>query len=275
LLRSICCILWRIVTMSDFLISNADFHEDDASDCPSEDEEDAHSCGLGDGAAINPPHQESVGDIECDGTAAGAENQASTAFGGNSADSVLPVATEPKNAERNAETNALATEKLPQLTKSIAHDDLNNGAAIYISLDLETGGPDCGIIQLSAVVSTLKGEVIGEFNSYVRPRPNAKWNQAAMDVTGLGPSNPSITSASGIEEVWPKFYETINRWTENGAKKGILVAWQGSSCDIQWLYNVTEVTHQGTLFMPKGFVYFLDPCFIIGHYKFCLLNEKK
>ena len=95
-----------------------------------------------------------------------------------------------------------------------------------------------------------------------------------MKVHKLGPNHPKIMAAKPIEAVWPDFEATINQWTKNGGKKGLVVAWSGETCDIQWLFNVTEVSHKGSLKLPKGLSYFMDPCQVISHYKSCPLNEK-
>jgi len=109
-----------------------------------------------------------------------------------------------------------------------AHHLLEGNKLVFFSLDLETGGENCGIIQLS--VEIIRGEIKrggttaakdtfsslqwGEgvfheencpsgtmFNEYVKPREDAEWNTAGA-VHGLSVSHPSIISARGISDVW-------------------------------------------------------------------------
>ena len=83
-----------------------------------------------------------------------------------------------------------------------------NGSAIFISLDLEHGGYECGITQLSAQLFRLGGmgimdiakDVVVEevFNEYVRPPLKARWNEHCISTSGLTATHPSIMSADEI-----------------------------------------------------------------------------
>ena len=44
----------------------------------------------------------------------------------------------------------------PRATHSVAHDDIANGNAVLLHIDLELGGPEAGIIQLSQVAYNVK-----------------------------------------------------------------------------------------------------------------------
>ena len=69
---------------------------------------------------------------------------------------------------------------------SICHDAITNNKLIAVSLDLETGGENCGVTQISAVAFKLDGSAVGDdFDRYVKPPRSAKWDQRAVNLTGL------------------------------------------------------------------------------------------
>mmetsp|Transcript_24332 Transcript_24332/g.48822 ORF Transcript_24332/g.48822 Transcript_24332/m.48822 type:complete len:140 (-) Transcript_24332:434-853(-) len=75
--------------------------------------------------------------------------------------------------------------------KSIAHYNIKSGKIAYISFDIETGGEECGIIQLSAQIfrlgnnDTMETSNEDEFNKFVKPPEGAVWNSEATEVHGL------------------------------------------------------------------------------------------
>ena len=112
--------------------------------------------------------------------------------------------------------------------RSAVHHLLNDDNLVFLSLDLETGGENCGIIQLSAEIVRIKMQRGGQgpgkdsissvqqgdgvynaetntggttFNEYVNPGDDAEWNEAAC-VHGLTSSSPCIQSAREIGQVW-------------------------------------------------------------------------
>lgn len=98
-----------------------------------------------------------------------------------------------------------ATGQGTRRSTSLLHDDLLAGNCVFFSIDLETGGENCGIVQLSAVAFKLDGTLLGEYNSYVKPPDGSIRNQNAMEVTGLGPRDPRISSAKPLQEVRADF----------------------------------------------------------------------
>ena len=111
---------------------------------------------------------------------------------------------------------------------------------MFVSLDLETGGENCGIIQISAEIvrlelsrvqgkaakDTLAGVSRGTafyrdeddapselFNEYVNPGEDAEWAPAAVNEVshGLSKSDPRISSARPIDAVWSSFKSFIER----------------------------------------------------------------
>ena len=102
-----------------------------------------------------------------------------------------PIAPDPTDAERK-----------PPHEKFIAHFDLQNNTIVFLSLDLETGGEYCGIIQLSGQLfwhdptepqGTTFLTVAETFNEYVRPPDGAFWNEEASSLShGLCARSPEI-----------------------------------------------------------------------------------
>jgi len=73
----------------------------------------------------------------------------------------------------------------PPKGKSIAHNSIATDKAVYISLDIETGRENCGIIQLSAQIfrmlqhnSKMTSEIESEcFDEYVMPSKDSIWDE--------------------------------------------------------------------------------------------------
>ena len=56
------------------------------------------------------------------------------------------------------ETKEVNTKAIKITSKySLIHDDLTADNVVFVSLDLETGGKQCGIYQLSAKLSEMTG----------------------------------------------------------------------------------------------------------------------
>jgi hypothetical protein len=113
---------------------------------------------------------------------------------------------------------------------SMAHDDIVKGRLLFLHVDLETGGEDVGVIQISCVCHDYtKNEVTATFNSYIRP-PNyvkvSSWNEHATRITGLHHHSPEITNADQIDIVWPKFKDFCEK------KKKRIICWM--SCGMEW-----------------------------------------
>ena len=113
--------------------------------------------------------------------------------------------------------------------RSICHHLFKEKKIVFVSLDLETGGENCGIVQLSAELVRLDIKPEGEkqvakdvlagveregttynessnpggqcFNEYVHPGEDAEWSSSATQVHGLSRHDPRITSARNIKEV--------------------------------------------------------------------------
>ncbi len=132
------------------------------------------------------------------------------------------------NSLSNTPDNTTANEsqdnnphKLPiPKSKSIAYHTIDEGKAIYLSLDIKTGGENCGILQLFAQIFCIIGlskkkTIVTDnsddiFNKYVKPPDNSIWDSIATDIHGLQPSSPVIQNAKSINEVWGDFINFIN-----------------------------------------------------------------
>ena len=84
------------------------------------------------------------------------------------------------------------------------------GAVVFIHVDIESGGEDVGIIQLSAVAhdSSDNTKLGDTFDMYVRPTSRVRasdWNEEAIKITGLDYNSPEIKSANEMEVVWPQW----------------------------------------------------------------------
>ena len=186
----------------------------------------------------------------------------------------------------------------PPRGRSILHGHLNDGRVKFLSLDLETGGEECGMIQLSAefvrpklnrggktaakdsLASLDRGEDVFHaqnnpqgtvFNEYVNPGEDAEWNDEA-GVHGLSSTHPSIRSARKINEVWKSFCLFVdNNLLEN--EEGCVVAWNGAGSDMKWIWRLTQATG-ATESMPPKLKYFLDPFRVIKAYPSCRINPE-
>ena len=102
------------------------------------------------------------------------------------------------------------------------------------------------------------------FNAYVNPGDGAIWDQEASRVNGLTRSDPRIRQASDIDAVWADF----KKWIRDNTKPDdiiVLVAWNGKSCDLKWLWKLTQAP-RSTLSMPTKIQYFIDPYRVIQKY---------
>jgi hypothetical protein len=179
--------------------------------------------------------------------------------------------------DESAEANENAT-TLPSTNgkgNSKAHDLIMKGHIALVSFDVETGGEECGVCQISAVAFDLQGNSLcGDFDFYVKPPRSAKWDKHAVAVHLLDANHESIKSADPIETVWPMFVDWCEALTSDGQTKVVLVAWNGTTCDIKWIHRLTSPSGEWKLKMPDGCDFFCDPYKAIKHYKTCELNPQ-
>ena len=170
----------------------------------------------------------------------------------------------------------------PPRGKSIAHFNLTNNKVVFLSLDLETGGEYCGIIQLSGQLFRQDPEdhqkksfiiVDDTFNEYVAPPDGAFWNEEACRQShGLSARSPEIQNGRPFITVWTNFCSWIQRHVGT-SEKCILCAYRGETCDMRWIWKHC-LAPRSQLNIPKQIVYFMDPLEVIKAYK-CPLHPVK
>jgi hypothetical protein len=142
---------------------------------------------------------------------------------------------------------------------SIAHDDIVDKRIVYIHIDIEHGGPKCGMVSISVVFMDADLNIIGEFDEFIRPPDTAEWDDNATRVHGYHKNHASIVSAKPIVEVWARFKSSVESYSTKPNTVGMMLAWKGKASDCSKLFELTEVEYRGTLFMPDGVMYFADP----------------
>ncbi len=128
------------------------------------------------------------------------------------------------------------------------------------------------IVLPETTTSTTKTITTDEdfFNKYVKPQEGAIWSQNAINVHGITPSDPWIQGANTIEDVWGSFCKFMDqRVCDN--EVAILVAYNGESCNLKWLWKLTN-TPNSSMAMPLKCKFFIDPLKIIKCYKSCFLH---
>jgi len=126
-----------------------------------------------------------------------------------------PSATAPATSDGDdaaAPDGAAAAPVIPK-GKSPAHFDSEAGNLVFFDLDVEVGGPNCGIIQLSAVAHDQAGNLLGQpFNEYVKPWAGARWNtDPDACCHGLSATDRRITTAEDISA-------RVHIWVQGGER---------------------------------------------------------
>ena len=88
----------------------------------------------------------------------------------------------------------------------------------------------------------------------------------------MNAKHPSIVNADGIDVVWGRFIDFLDRHIDQ-TERGIIVAWNGASCDLEWLYRLTQ-RPTSTLLLPERVEYFFDPYHGIKNTTGCKLSKK-
>ena len=130
------------------------------------------------------------------------------------------------------------------------------GDVCLLSFDLEHGGEYCGVVQLSAELISLEiseapnGSVTGDklesavknptnFNEYVNLGEGVIWDDYCTAIHGLRATDDCIKNAYGICLVWAGFLDWFRTHTAQYSAV-ILVAWNGETCDLKWLWKITQ-----------------------------------
>ena len=121
-------------------------------------------------------------------------------------------------------------------------------------LDIEVGGEYCGLVQMSAEIvradllptgsSKTKDTAANVqrdpniFDKHIRPSDDALWDEHCTAIHGLHANHPSIVAADDIGTVWAQFLAWINSRIGRD-EVVILVAYNGETCNLQWLWKLT------------------------------------
>ena len=70
--------------------------------------------------------------------------------------------------------------------------------------------------------------------------------------------------------VWEQFHEWVNEHIPDG-RCAILVAWNGATSDMKWLWKLMQAPNTPYQ-MPPKLTYFMDPYRVISGYKGCQIN---
>lgn len=83
----------------------------------------------------------------------------------------------------------------------MAHEDiLAKRQIVYIHVNAEDGGPQCGLLSLSTIIQDSGFNTLGDFNQFVRPPDGAVWEeQASTESHGYKPTDNLIVNAQPID----------------------------------------------------------------------------
>ena len=143
-------------------------------------------------------------------------------------------------------------------------------------MDLETGGYTIvAFVYLQPYsrihMATLSGPFLAPMSSHTQPchlEPKATEVQQPSQITWKN------INADAIEIVWPTFVSAAEAAIGNDGRQGIIVAWNGKSCDMEWIYRITHGRYN-LMRLPKNCHLFMDPYAILNNYKGCLLSKNK
>ena len=111
------------------------------------------------------------------------------------------------------------------------------------------------------------------FNAYVYSWEGAIYLSAYTNIHWLSESSQCIKDASDINVVWSRFVGWINNNTAR-YEVTILVAYNGETCDMKWLWKLTQAPFT-SLTLPPKIKFFMDPYKVMSHYSSYLLNKTK
>jgi len=134
-------------------------------------------------------------------------------------------------------------------------------------------------VQISAEIVHLKinlakkkvgsdhaGNILREeytINRYVNPEVRTEyWDQHCISEHGsILPDDERIINAGNMRTVWPEFQCWFFSLV-SPAKMVVLVAWNGKTCDLKWLWRLTQAPNS-RYSLPDNIKYFLDPYHVI------------
>jgi hypothetical protein len=134
---------------------------------------------------------------------------------------------------------------------------------VFVSLDIAMGGEYFGSVQLSAeMFRVVYGKRRSDkcqpvvvhswdtFNEYVNQGANTLWDDTTTRVHGLHAASPEIMVMDAIGLVWHCFTHW-NAYNFCADDVGILVSYNGETCDLKWLWKITQAL-RSTLSVPSS-----------------------
>ena len=157
---------------------------------------------------------------------------------------------------------------------------------------METGGEYIGPVQLSAEAVEMDINATGKskskdaasnirrnpdtFNKFIKPDNDMDWAEHAIAIHGIRPSDPRIQDAGRMRIVWEQFCNWVDSVVGDD-KVAVLVAYNGETCDMKWLWKLTQAP--GSVYdMPSKIKFFMDPLTILNRkngYSSCKLHQTK
>jgi hypothetical protein len=102
------------------------------------------------------------------------------------------------------------------------------------------------------------------FDEYVNPGENTLWDPNATAVHGLHLQSPEIVDVDPVYLVWKHFRAWLDFYLQRD-DVGVLIAWNGETCNLTWLWLLTQAP-RSTLSFPSQVKHCLDPLKVIGKY---------
>jgi len=97
--------------------------------------------------------------------------------------------------------------------------------------------------------------------------------QRCIDVHQITDDDERIQLDEGIERVWQQFTSWFYREV-NTSETVVLVAWNGETCDLKWLWKITQAPGSRCS-LPQQIKFFIDPFRVVGYFKTCPINKTK
>jgi len=156
---------------------------------------------------------------------------------------------------KEAITETATTTETAQLAKShqysVANEWFVTNSVVLFSLDMEHGGPVAGILQLSCIAFCPDGNELGKFDKFILPVKNSIISQESSKIHGISLNSLHLKNAQPLKIVWKAFVEFIESFLDGGKKQGVIIAWNGKSCDLEWLFFITKDGNKNNLSMPQ------------------------
>ena len=145
----------------------------------------------------------------------------------------------------------------PRQKHSIAHEDIVSGKVVYFDTDLEDIN-HTDMVQLSCVASDQNGNILGEFDKFIKPPDDAEWLPERCNSHKYTKDDERIVNGKSIKEVWLDYVKFVESYLDKGAKVGMIRGWNGKGSEMTKFFKITFVQYRGELHMPRWVKYFCD-----------------